>query len=146
MTYVWFGAMLLFVMLEASTVSLVSVWFAMGSLAALLVSLFTETLWIQFVVFLAVSGLLLAALRPLVRRYIKPKLIPTNLDSVIGTIGFVTEDIDNLIACGRVKLGGNFWSARSTAGVPIAAGTRIRVDRIEGNKVFVSSAEDFAET
>lgn len=141
MTYIWFGAMLLFVMLEAATVSLVSVWFALGSLAALLVSLFTGILWIQVTVFVAISGLLLAALRPLTRRFIKPKLVPTNVDSVIGTEGFVTEDIDNLAACGRVKLGGNFWSARSTTGTPIAANTRIRVDRIEGNKVFVTSAE-----
>ena len=141
MAYVWFAAILLFIMMEASTVSLVSSWFALGALAALIVSLFSGPLWLQFVVFLVVSVFLLAALRPLVRKYIKPKLVRTNVDSVIDSEGYVTEDIDNLSACGRVKLGGSYWSARSTNSETIPAGTRIRVDRVEGNKVYVTSAE-----
>lgn len=141
MAFVWFAAILVFIMLEVSTVSLVSTWFAVGSLAALIVSLFSGPLWLQFVVFLVVSVALLAALRPLVRKYIKPKLVPTNVDSVIGSEGYVTEDIDNLSACGRVKLGGSYWSARSTNGEAIPAGALVRVDRVEGNKVFVTPAE-----
>jgi membrane protein implicated in regulation of membrane protease activity len=141
MAYVWFAAILLFIMMEASTVSLVSSWFALGALAALIVSLFSGPLWLQFVVFLVVSVFLLAALRPLVRKYIKPKLVRTNVDSIIDSEGYVTEDIDNLSACGRVKLGGSYWSARSTNSETIPTGTRIRVDRVEGNKVYVTSAE-----
>ena len=141
MAIIWFAVMVAFIMLESSTVTLISVWFAAGSLAALIVSLFSGPVWLQFVVFLVVSCVLLAALRPLVRKYIKPKLVATNVDSVLGSEGYVTEEIDNLSACGRVKLGSNYWSARSTDGNPIPTGTQIRVDRVEGNKVFVTPAE-----
>lgn len=137
----WLVAMVVFIMVESSTVTMVSLWFAVGSLAALIVSLFSGPVWLQILVFLVVSGVLLAALRPLVRKFIRPKLVRTNVDSIIGTQGYVTENIDNLSAEGRVKLGGNFWSARSTGGVPIPNGTLIRVDRVEGNKVFVTPVE-----
>ena len=71
-----------------------------------------------------------------------PKLTPTNVDSVIGSTGLVTVAIDNVSAAGQVKLGAMFWTARSTSGAPIPKDTLIRVDRIEGVKVFVSPAEE----
>ena len=129
---VWLVLMVFFLMMEASGVQLVSIWFAVGALAALLISLIGQPLWLQVVVFLIVSGVLLALLRPLVRKYITPKITRTNVDSVIGTTGYVTADVDNDNAQGRVKLGTMEWTARSTTGEPIPAGTLIRADRIEG--------------
>lgn len=142
---IWFILMVLFLIAEASTVSLVSLWFAAGALAAMVVSLLHGALWLQITVFLAISIALLASLRPLLRKYVTPKLTRTNVDSVIGTAGFVTEDIDNASARGQVKLGSMYWTARSTTGDPLAAGTKIRADRIEGVKVFVSPAETPAQ-
>jgi membrane protein implicated in regulation of membrane protease activity len=127
-----------FLMVEASTVSLVSLWFALGSLAAMLLSLLKTPVWLQSCVFLIVSAVCLTALRPLVRKYIKPKLTKTNVDAVIGTTGLVTVAVDNVSAVGQVKLGAMYWTARSTGGEPIAEGALIRVDRIEGVKAFVS--------
>ena len=75
------------------------------------------------------------------RKFLNPKLEKTNVDSVIGTRGYVTDDIDNLEAHGHVKLGGMEWTARSTTGDPIPKGTLVEVDRIEGVKVFVSTVE-----
>ena len=95
----------------------------------------------QILVFLVVSAAALTALRPLVRKHLTPRLTATNIDSVIGSIGVVTIPIDNIAAAGQVKLGSMEWTARSTSGAPIEAGTRIRVDKIEGVKVFVSPAE-----
>ena len=95
----------------------------------------------QVTVFLAVSAVLLTALRPLLRRYVTPKLTKTNVDSVIGSTGYVTAAIDNMSAQGQVKLGAMYWTARSSSGAPIAEGTLVRADRIEGVKVFVSPAE-----
>ena len=95
----------------------------------------------HFQVFLTVSAIALTALRPLVRKYLTPKLTPTNIDSVIGSAGLVTAPIDNLAATGQVKLGGMDWTARSTTGKAIPVGTLVKVDRIEGVKVFVSVAE-----
>lgn len=138
---IWLALMVVFLIAEASTVTMVSLWFAAGALAALIVSLLGGALWLQAVVFLAVSGVLLALLRPLVRKFVTPKVSRTNVDAVIGSTGYVTEDIDNASATGRVKLGAMSWSARSTCGTPIAAGTLVKVDKIEGVKAFVSPAE-----
>lgn len=138
---IWLLLMVVFLVTEASTVTLVSLWFAAGALAAMVVSLLSGALWLQVTVFLAVAVILLTALRPLVRKFVTPKLTATNIDSVIGSTGLVTAPIDNVTASGQVKLGGMDWSARSTSGDPIAKGTRVRVDRIEGVKVFVSPAE-----
>lgn len=125
---------------EASTVTLVSLWFAAGALAAMTVSFFGP-LWLQITVFLVVSVALLLALRPLARKYFTPKITKTNVDSVIGSVGLVTAPIDNITASGQVKLGGMVWTARSTTGETIAEGVKVRVDRIEGVKVFVTPAE-----
>lgn len=135
---VWLALMVFFLVVEAASVSLVSIWFAAGSLGALVASALNTPLWVQILVFLVLSGALLACLRPFAKKFIKPKITATNTDSVIGSAGFVTEDIDNLSARGQVKLGGMFWSARSTSGNPICKDTKVTVDRIEGVKVFVS--------
>ena len=71
----------------------------------------------------------------------KPKITATNVDSMVGTQGYVTEDIDNVAAHGHVKLGGMEWTARSTTGDPIGKDTLVRVDRIEGVKAFVTPVE-----
>ncbi len=140
--YIWLGLMAIFLIVEAACpCHLISVWFAAGSLAAVLVSLLGGAVWLQVAVFLVVSCGLLAALWPLVRKFLKPKLTATNVDSVIGSTGLVTVAIDNVNAVGQVKLGGMEWTARSTSGDPIPTGNRVRVDRIEGVKVFVSPVE-----
>jgi len=141
---IWLLLMVVFLIAEASTVTLVSLWFAAGALAAMAASLMGGGIWLQVIVFLAVSTVLLTALRPLVRKFITPKLTATNVDSVIGSVGLVTAPIDNVAASGQVKLGGMVWTARSTSGDPIPQGVRIRVDKIEGVKVFVSPAAETA--
>lgn len=135
---IWLVLMVVFLIIEGASVSMVSLWFGAGALAALIVSLIGGELWLQILVFFTVSIVLLAALRPLARKYFTPKLLKTNVDSVIGQTGTVTADIDNVTGQGQVKLASMEWTARSTSGDPIPAGTLIRVDRIEGVKVFVS--------
>lgn len=137
-TILWLAAMIVFLLVEASTEQMICLWFACGALASTLVSLFSPSPVLQIVVFLVVSLVLLASLRPLVRKYITPKLVKTNVDAVVGTKGIVTEQVDNLTAQGAVKLGAVTWTARSTSGEPIQPGTTVQVDRIEGVKVFVS--------
>ena len=135
---IWLILMVVFLIAEAASVSLVSLWFAVGSLGALIASLLGAEIWTQVLVFLVVSSILLACLRPLLRKFIKPKVVPTNVDTIPGSTGYVTENIDNPSAQGQVKLGSLFWSARSTSGDPIATGTLVKVDKVEGVKVFVS--------
>ncbi len=137
----WLAAMVVFLLIEASTVTLVSTWFALGSLASLVVALTGGGVGFQATVFVIVSAICLTALRPLVRKHITPKITKTNVDAVVGSTGLVTVAIDNVSAVGQVKLGAMEWTARSTSGQPIEVGTRIRVDRIDGVKVYVSPAE-----
>ena len=141
MAAVWFGLLVLFLWMEASTVTMISAWFALGSLAAMLISFFGGQLWLQIVAFFVVSTVFLLSLRPLAKKYFTPKIVKTNVDSVVGSKGKVLEEIDNIAAKGRVKLGGMEWSARSTDGQNIAADTLVTVDRVEGVKVYVTQAE-----
>lgn len=136
--FVWLGLMILFLIAEGATVSLVSLWFAAGAVVAMFAALLGAGAWLQTGLFLVVSGALLLMLRPIVRRYLVPKITPTNVDSLVGSTGLVTEAIDNVTASGQVKLGAMEWTARSTTGENIPQGTLIRVDRIEGVKVYVT--------
>ena len=136
------GLLILFGIGEAVTVGLTSIWFAGGSLAALIVALLGGQLWLQVVVFLVISGLCLFAVRPLAQKYLKPSYQPTNADRIIGAEAVVTEEIHNLKAQGAVTVSGMVWSARSTSEDPIPVGTIVRVERIEGVKVFVSKMKE----
>ena len=144
-TFIWLGLMVLFILVEAATVTMVSLWFAGGALAALVVSLLGGGFLLQMIAFLAVSTALLALLRPLARKHFTPKLTRTNVDSVIGMEGYVTADIDNVAATGTVKLGAMEWTARSVSGEKISTGTLVKVEKIEGVKAFVSPVEVPAE-
>ena len=137
----WFVLTVILLIAEAATVTVISLWFAAGALAAMVTALLGGAVWIQTLVFVLVSAAALTALRPLVRKHLTPKLTATNIDSVIGSVGIVTGTIDNLTATGQVKLNGMEWSARSTSGDTLEVGTKVRVDKIEGVKVFVSPAE-----
>lgn len=136
---IWLGLAIVFLVVEASCpIHLVSIWFAVGSLAAMLAAVLGAEMWLQILLFVVVSAGLLACLWPLTKKFLNPKVTATNVDSVIGSRGLVTDAIDNLSACGHVKLGAMEWSARSSSGDPIPVGTQVQVDRIEGVKVFVS--------
>ena len=138
MAVCWFCLMVVFLVMESSTVSLVSIWFAAGSLVAMIAALLGAEIWLQVVLFVAVAVLLLASLRSAVRKFITPKIVKTKVDAVVGKTGPLVESVDNIHGKGRVKLGGMEWSARSNDGNPIAEGTIVRVDRVEGVKVFVT--------
>ena len=138
-TIIWLVLLIGFIIVEAACpIHLVSIWFAVGALVSAVASALGAELWLQILLFLVVSGGLLAALWPFVKKVLNPHRAATNVDSIIGSQGYITAAVDNLNATGQVKLGGMFWTARSTSGQNIPEGTLVRVDRIEGNKVFVS--------
>ena len=137
--YIWLALMAIFLIVEAvCAIHMVSIWFAAGALVAAVAAMLNAAVWLQALLFLVVSCVVLALMWPFVKKFLNPGLQKTNIDSIIGTEGLVTAGIDNLEAKGQVKLGGMEWTARSTSGASIPAGTRIRVDRIEGVKVFVT--------
>ncbi len=138
---VWAIILILCGVVEAATVGLASIWFAVGALVALIVAATGGPLWLQIVLFFVVSFATLALARPLAKKYLAPQYQPTNADRIIGTEGVVAEDIDNLLGQGLVSVAGNVWTARSQNDRPISKGTTVRILRIEGVKVFVIPAE-----
>ena len=138
---IWLVLMIVFLFIESQGVNMVSLWFAAGALAAMIVRFLGGAVWLQWIFFVGVSAILLSLLRPLARKHFTPKLTATNVDAVLGSAGLVTAAIDNVAATGQVKLGAMVWTARSTSGAPIPEGTLVKVDKIEGVKAFVSPAE-----
>lgn len=138
---VWIVLLVVFLVVEAATVSMVSTWFAGGALLALIVCFLGGAAWLQALVFFTVSIVLLALLRPLARKYFQPRLIKTNADSLVGSTCLVVEAIDNLTGTGRVKVGDVTWSARSESGDPIPTGHQVKILKIQGVKVYVEEAK-----
>lgn len=141
---VWLVLMVVFLIAEAATVQLICIWFAAGSLVAMLVSLLGGALWLQVLVFFTLSIVLFAMLWPLAKKHFKPKLVATNADALVGKLCMVTEDIDP-VEGGRVKLGDVTWSARSETGEVLTAGTQVKILKIQGAKVFVEQVKKEAE-
>ena len=139
MPALWLVLLVIFGIVEAATVGLTSIWFAAGALVAMVAALLHAPLWAQIVLFLAVSFVALLLMRPLAKKYLTPSFQPTNADRIIGQEAVVTETIDNLKGRGLVSVGGTVWTARAEDEQPIAAGTVVKVLRIEGVKVFVEA-------
>lgn len=143
--WMWLGVMVLFGVVEALTAGLVSIWFLVGAAAALVSALSGAGLAVQLVLFVIVSSIALAATRPLARKLIAKKTVPTNLDRVIGGTAKVTEVIDNENSTGAVYVDGKTWSARSMDGGIIPVGELVCVKRMEGVKLFVENIKKTAE-
>ena len=140
---IWFGIMLAFLVVEAACpLHLVSIWFALGALAAMIGAALHASVVVQILLFVGVSAVLLICLWPFTRKVLNPKLEKTNVDATVGQRGYVTQDIDNVDATGQVKLGGMHWSARSVSGKKIEKGTLVQVERVEGVKAFVVPVEE----
>lgn len=145
MIWIWMGAIVLFGAVEAATAGLVSIWFVAGAVGALIAAWLGAGLAVQLVLFAAVSALALAVTRPLVKRFARERAVPTNADRVLGLTAKVTETIDNEGAAGAVYADGKTWTARSADGTVIPAGSQVRIETMEGVKLFVKKIEEKAE-
>lgn len=138
---IWFVLLVVFVLAEAATVTVVSLWFAAGSLVALVVSILEGPVWLQILLFIAVSVVLLWMLRPIIKKHFTPNLTRTNVDAIIGKVGVTMVTVNNMMAQGKVQLDGMEWSARSTTGEDIPENVQVRIDRVEGVKLYVTPVE-----
>ena len=141
MQYVWLAFVILFVVAECMTVGLVSIWFAGGALVTFFVAMATETLWIQLLVFFAVSFVLLFVTRPIASKFYNSRRTKTNVDSLVGEYCKVTEAIDNFNGTGTVVLNGMDWTARSVDDTIIEVDSKVKVCGIDGVKVLVGKVE-----
>ncbi len=138
---IWGVLFVITVIAELSTMQLICIWFAAGSLGAFLAAAAGLGPFWQIVIFTAVSILLLIFTRPLLKKLMVSKVTPTNLDAEIGKIAVVTEEINPAQNTGRVKIGGVNWRARTGDGSVIPAGATVQVERISGTTAYVTSTE-----
>ena len=138
MTMMWLVLLIVCLVVEALTMGLATIWFAGGALVALLISAIHAPIWLQVVLFLAVSLLLLFYTRPIAKRYFNRNVTKTNVDSVIGQNAIVVEEIDNLQGKGRVTVAGQEWTARSVEeNGKISEGAIVVVEAVSGVKLMV---------
>ncbi|MBR6704417.1 MAG: NfeD family protein [Lachnospiraceae bacterium] len=137
--YVWLAVFVLSILVEAATAGLASIWFAGGAFVAFLLALLDVSPVWQVIAFVVISLLLLVFTRPLARKYINRKAEKTNvLDSIIGRTAIVTEEINNILATGKVTVDGMPWTARSAvAEEVIPVGTEVTVVSLTGVKCIV---------
>lgn len=134
----WLIAIVVFLIIEGIVPGLVSIWFAFGSLAALIASLLHAPFWLQVLWFFIVSVAALCLTRPFARKYVNARAQPTNADMIIGADCVVKETISNLMGTGAVSAGGKIWTARTEEdGVTAEPGEIMKVVRIEGVKLIV---------
>lgn len=145
MTIIWIAAIIIFGIAEAATAGLVSIWFVVGAVAALVATELGAALWLQFAVFLIVSILALIATRPLARKMLDKTIVPTNADRVLHHKAKVTETVDNENATGAVYIDGKTWTARSDSGEIIEKGNMAKIVRMEGVKLYVRPARNPGE-
>ena len=138
MTAVWVVLMIIFLVVEGAAPGLVSIWFALGALAALISALLGAQLWLQVVWFVVISVVALAATRPLAKKYVNSRVQATNADMLIGQECIVKETVDQLAGTGAVSVSGKVWSARcDDPGTIVEAGSVAVIERIEGVKLIV---------
>lgn len=140
---IWLVALVVFLILEIISMGLTTVWFAAGSLVAVILAVLGAPFWLQVVAFFAVSCLLLAFTRPVAVKYFNKDRVRTNVESLIGREAIVVSEVDNLQGIGRVTVGGQEWSARTTKnGIVLPVGTVGIVRAIDGVKLLIEERKE----
>lgn len=137
MLWLWGGVAVVTLVAEIATTALVSIWFTIGAVGALIAAAAGVSPLAQLLIFLLLSIVSLLLIRPLTRRLVGIRVIPTNTDRLLGMEAKVTEGIDNDNAAGAVYVDGKTWTARSANGNPIPTGELVEVAAIEGVKLIV---------
>lgn len=143
----WTCAIILFLVIEAIVPGLVSIWFAVGAVPALISALCGGPVWLQVTLFFVASVTALALTRPLAKKYVNSRVQPTNADMLIGKDCVVTETVDNLHSTGAVTVGGKTWTARTELdGELLPEGSVAVVLRIDGVKLIVKASPKEKQT
>ena len=138
MFYVWLAIAIILAILEMSTVNLVSIWYIISSIIAMIVSLFTDSVVIQAATFVLGGTLLLIFTKDAIKK-ILPEKIKTNIDRIIGMEGIVTEKITKKTP-GEVKVDGKCWTAISDETIP--ADSTVKILEINSTKLKVRKMEE----
>ena len=145
MMLVWLAVSILIPAIEAVTSDMVTIWFWPGALVALILSIWVKLFWVQLLVFFALSVICLLIVRAYFKKHPRKKESGAmNADSVIGKRGIVTEQINNLLGTGAVRVGGLVWTARSADGSEIEPETVVEIKEIAGVKLFCSPVDSIS--
>lgn len=138
MLFIWLAVFVASIIVEALTTELVSIWFTVGSLVAIVLACFPVQIpfWVSIVVFFVISGLCFAVIRPLAARYLKRGIIKSNVDEMVGKKGLVIKDIKELTS-GEVKINDVIWTGVSYNDESIEKDSVVEVISIKGNKLIV---------
>lgn len=138
MMIVWLVILIVAIGIEVGTLGLTSIWFAGGALIAVIAAAFSLPIWLQILLFLVVSLLLMVFTRPVAVKYFNKDRVRTNVESMIGRQAIVISEIDNLQGIGQVTVGGQEWSARSEDDKKhMDVGTVVDVVAVSGVKLIV---------
>ena len=138
MFYIWLTIAVVLAIIEMSTVNLVSIWFILSSILAMLISLFTDNIVIQVAIFVLGGTLLLILTKDAIKK-ILPVKTKTNIDRIIGMKGIVTEKITKK-APGEVKVDGKRWTA--VADETINTDETVEILEINSTKLKVKRMEE----
>jgi membrane protein implicated in regulation of membrane protease activity len=142
LSLIWIGAAVVFIIIEAMTFGLTTIWFAIGAVGAWIAQSLGFNPLGQIAVFLVTSSIMLFLTRPIALKYLSVGKTRTNADKLVGEVGKVIETIDNLNAKGQVKISGQIWTSRSLDNKIIPVDALIKVDKIDGVKLIVIETED----
>lgn len=139
----WLIVMIVFIVGEMISVGLTSIWFAAGSLVAMIIAAFGGGIILQAIAFLLVSGVLLWFTRPWAKKFINSRVQKTNVESVVGERTRITERVSNLDQTGRAMVLGQDWSVRTEDDKEIIEqGALVEVIRVSGVKLIVRKVEE----
>jgi len=138
-TILWISAAVILGIIEASTVNLITVWFAVSAFITAVFSALEINFGVQITIFIVLSAVLVLLTRPLAKRFISQKTVATNADRVIAKEGIVTQKIDTIENSGQVKVMGQVWSAKTRNGETLEEETPVVVEALEGVRVVVSA-------
>ena len=133
----WIAAIIIFSVAEALTAGLVSIWFAGGALGGLITAALGAELYVQLLVFVIVSAVLVAVFRKVAVRSIKKDGEKTNYDRIIGQEVIISQTVDNSKNVGNALVNDVEWKVKSEDGEIIHSGEKVKVKKIEGVKLIV---------
>lgn len=139
MSFIWMVSFIVLTLIEIFTINLVTIWFAIGALVSFFISLCTENIGLQILVFIVISLITLLFTKKAVNKIKDKEMVPTNLDRVIGQIGIVTENIKPLEP-GEVKVDGKKWTAIADEEIDI--NDEVKILSINGVKLKVEKIKE----
>ena len=140
---IWLVLLVAFIIIEIATMGLTTIWFAGGALVAAIAAMFGVPGYVQIILFVLISCVLLIFTRPVAVKYFNKDRIKTNAESLVGMQAIVVSEIDNLQGAGRVTINGVEWMGRSTEQsktIPVGAVVIIRA--IDGAKLIVEERRE----